>query len=61
MPISSAVFMGVAGLMVLVGLFAATVAEGYFYGFSLMLIAFGLFYGYGIVKRYYDAKDSGQH
>lgn len=61
MPISSAVFMVLAALCVLVGLFAATVAEGYFYTFSVLLIAFGLLYGYGVVKRYYDAKDAARH
>lgn len=58
MPISSAIFMVISGLTALIGLFAATVAEGYFYAFSLMLIAFGLFFGYGTLKRHFDAKDA---
>jgi len=59
MPISSAVFMVMAALCVVAGLFAATVAEGYFYTFAVLLMAFGLIYGYGVVKRYYDLKDAG--
>lgn len=54
MPISSFFFMVLAGILALVGLFGAAVAEGYLYAFSLMLIGFGLFYGLGIIKRHYD-------
>ncbi|MBB3897732.1 hypothetical protein [Roseococcus suduntuyensis] len=57
MPVSSVVFMVMAALMVLAGMFVVTLAEGFFYAWGLMLIAFGLFYGYGIVKRYFDAQD----
>ena len=61
MPASSAFFMIMAGLMTLVGLFGATVAEGYLYAFSMMLMFFGLFYGYSVIKRYYDLKDAERH
>lgn len=57
MPVSSLVFMVMAALMVLVGMFVVAVAEGFFYAWGLMLMGFGLFYGYGIVKRYFDAQD----
>lgn len=61
MPVSSFVFMVMAALMVLVGLFTIAVGEGYLYLWGLMLTGFGLFYGYGIVKRYYDARDAADH
>ncbi|WP_027283710.1 hypothetical protein [Rubritepida flocculans] len=61
MPVSSILFMALAAVMVLVGLLIVAVAEGYFYAWGLMLAAFGLFYGYGIVKRHYDAKDRAAH
>ncbi|MCU0887724.1 MAG: hypothetical protein MUF65_12465 [Rubritepida sp.] len=61
MPASSFFFLVMAALITLTGLFAITVAEGYFYAWSLMLTGFGLFYGYGIVKRHYDAKDAARH
>jgi hypothetical protein len=54
MPISSIFFMILAGIFALIGLFGAAVAEGYLYAYSLMLIGFGLFYGFGIIKRHYD-------
>lgn len=57
MPVSSFVFMILAGICVLVGMLIVAVAEGYFYAWGIMLVAFGLFYGYGIVKRHFDAKD----
>ena len=53
MPISSFFFMVLAGALALVGLFGAAVAEGYLHAFSLMLVGFGLFYGFGIIKRHY--------
>jgi uncharacterized Tic20 family protein len=58
MPVSSFVFMVMAGLMVLAGLFIIAVGEGFLYTWGFMLALFGLFYGYGIVKRYYDARDA---
>ncbi len=61
MPVSSYVFMVMAGLMVLAGLVVVAVGEGFFYAWGLMLIGFGLFYGYGIVKRFYDAQDRARH
>jgi len=57
MPVSSYVFMVMAALMVLVGMLVVVVAEGFFYAWGMMLMAFGLFYGYGIVKRFYDEQD----
>lgn len=56
MPISSIFFMVLAAVFALIGLFGAAVAEGYLYVYSLMLIGFGLFYGFGIIKRHYDLK-----
>lgn len=61
MPVSSFVFMVMAGLMVLAGMFVIALGEGFFYAWGLMLMGFGLFYGYGILKRYYDAKDAAGH
>ncbi len=61
MPASSAFFMIMPGLMTLVGLFGATVAKGYLYTFSMMLMFLGLFYGYGVIKRCYDLKDAARH
>lgn len=57
MPASSLFFMVLAGLMVLVGMFTVAVAEGFLYAWGMMLMAFGLWHGYGIVKRHYDALD----
>ena len=57
MPVSSIFFMVLAGLMVLAGMFTVAVAEGFFYAWGIMLMGFGLWYGYGIVKRHYDALD----
>lgn len=56
MPISSIFFMVLAAVFALIGLFGAAVAEGYLYVYSLMLIGFGLSYGFGIIKRHYDLK-----
>ncbi|MFN3447067.1 MAG: hypothetical protein ACK44F_00080 [Roseococcus sp.] len=61
MPVSSVLFMVLAAAMVLVGLLIIAVAEGYLYAWGIMLAAFGLFYGYGIVKRHFDAKDRAAH
>jgi len=61
MPVSSFVFMVMAGLMVLVGLFTIAVAEGFLYAWGVMLALFGLVYGYSILKRYYDARDAAEH
>lgn len=61
MPISSGFFLVLSGILALVGLFGAAASEGYLYAFSLMLIGFGLFYGYGIIKRHFDAKDAANH
>jgi len=47
--------------MTLIGLFGAAAADGYLHTFSMLLMFFGLFYGYGIIKRYYDAKDAANH
>ncbi len=54
MPISSSFFMVLAGVFALIGLFGAAASEGYLYAYSLMLIGFGLFLGFGIIKRHYD-------
>lgn len=56
MPISSGFFLVLSGIFALIGLFGAAVAEGYLYAYSLMLIGFGLFYGFGIIKRHFDAQ-----
>ncbi|MCX8132812.1 MAG: hypothetical protein N3D18_02465 [Roseococcus sp.] len=61
MPVSSVLFMVLAAALALVGLLIVAVAEGYFYAWGVMLTAFGLFYGYGIVKRHFDAKDRAAH
>jgi len=61
MPASSAFFMILAGVMTLIGLFGAAAAEGYLHTFSMLLMFFGMFYGYGIIKRYYDLKDAARH
>ena len=55
MPVSSGFFMVLSGVFALIGLFGAAASEGYLYAFSLMLIGFGLFLGFGIIKRHYDA------
>jgi hypothetical protein len=57
MPISSGFFLALSGIFALIGLFGAAAAEGYLYAYSLMLIGFGLFFGFGIIKRHYDALD----
>jgi hypothetical protein len=54
MPISSVFFLVLSAVFALIGLFGAAKAEGYLYAYSLMLIAFGLFLGFGIIKRHYD-------
>lgn len=57
MPISSWFFLALSGIFALVGLFALSVAEGYFGFWSLMLVGFGLFLGFGIIKRHFDARE----
>jgi hypothetical protein len=61
MPISSGFFLVLSAIFALIGLFGATVAEGYLYAYSLMLIGFGLFFGFGIIKRHFDAQDAARH
>lgn len=54
MPISSVFFLVLSGMFALVGLFGVARAEGYLYVYCLLLIAFALFLGFGIIKRHYD-------
>lgn len=56
MPISSGFFIALYLVFALVGLFGAARAEGYLYGFSLMLLAFALWMAFGVIKRHFDAK-----
>ncbi|WP_431303620.1 hypothetical protein [Sediminicoccus sp. BL-A-41-H5] len=58
MPISSGFFIALYLVFALVGLFGAARAEGYLYTFSLLLLAFGLWMAFSVVKRHYDAKHS---
>lgn len=57
MPVSSWFFLMLSGLFALAGVFALAVAEGYFYTWALMLVGFGLFLGFGIIKRHFDAQE----
>lgn len=61
MPISSGFFLVFSALIALLGLFSATVAEGYLYAFSLGMIVFGLLFGYGVIKRHFDMQDAKSH
>lgn len=55
MPISSGFFIALYIVFALVGLFGAARADGYLYAFSLLLMAFGVLMGLGVIKRHYDA------
>jgi hypothetical protein len=61
MSASAFVFLVISALVVLAGLVVIAVGEGYMYAWGFMLTAFGLFFGYGIVKRHFDAVDAARH
>ena len=58
---STAFFLVFSGIIALVGLLAAGMAHDYlqFFGFALFL--FGLVFGFGCIKRHFDAQDAAKH
>lgn len=58
---STAFFLVLSGLIAVVGLFAAAMAHDYLQFFGLALFAFGTLFGFGCIKRHYDAQEAARH
>ncbi|MGG5809201.1 hypothetical protein [Falsiroseomonas sp. CW058] len=55
-------FLALSGLMALIGLtIAAAATTGPFTAFGFALFAFGVLFGFFLIKRHFDEKDAAQH
>ncbi|MDO9711285.1 hypothetical protein [Paracraurococcus lichenis] len=58
---STAFFLVFSALIALVGLLAAATAHDYLQFFGVALFAFGVLFGYGCIKRHFDAREAKAH